>query len=356
MRSHLIAALYLISNVCADLVNVPDLGLKIEKGFSVSLYADSILAPDVYSMTLDSEGSVVISSRGYIKKLIDENGDGKAERGEIITKSSSGAMGMLFVDGKTLLTSEGGKFNRYSDDNGDGIFETMRLIKGKIMFWEDHYARLSRGIKYLKIEDSGKEKEFWEKEIDRLVVKNKYVEARIKLLVFRNSPGLYTPMGNRLGFFIEGLSYDNSDYSLDTKGLKMGIFESDFKSISNISNHKTTSALLFVLASIEKNQKGLDEVVVLNTAKRVCEGTSSNLFLRIGDEILTPSLEEGCLDGVMRKQIINFYKNKNRPVYEGEITLETLEKADEIFLTNTISGVQSVESFKSLQIFESFEC
>ena len=131
MRSHLIAALYLISNVCADLVNVPDLGLKIEKGFSVSLYADSILAPDVYSMTLDSEGSVVISSRGYIKKLIDENGDGKAERGEIITKSSSGAMGMLFVDGKTLLTSEGGKFNRYSDDNGDGIFERGPEVIGK---------------------------------------------------------------------------------------------------------------------------------------------------------------------------------------------------------------------------------
>ena len=131
MRSHLIAALYLISNVCADLVNVPDLGLKIEKGFSVSLYADSVLAPDVYSMTLDSEGSVVISSRGYIKRLIDENGDGKAERGEIITKSSSGAMGMLFVDGKTLLTSEGGKFNRYSDDNGDGIFERGPEVIGK---------------------------------------------------------------------------------------------------------------------------------------------------------------------------------------------------------------------------------
>lgn len=257
---------------------------------------------------------------------------------------------MEFDNSNGFLIEKGDKLFDMSNRSlkyGDGIFETMRLIKGKIMFWEDHYARLSRGIKYLKIEDSGKEKEFWEKEIDRLVIKNKYVEARIKLLVFRNSPGLYTPMGNRLGFFIEGLSYDNSDYSLDTKGLKMGIFESDFKSISNISNHKTTSALLFVLASIEKNQKGLDEVVVLNTAKRVCEGTSSNLFLRIGDEILTPSLEEGCLDGVMRKQIINFYKNKNKPVYEGEITLETLEKADEIFLTNTISGVQSVESFKS---------
>lgn len=257
---------------------------------------------------------------------------------------------MEFDNSNGFLTEKGDKLFDTSNRSlkyGDGIFETMRLIKGRIMFWEDHYARLSRGIKYLKIEDSGKEKAFWEKEIERLVIKNKYVEARIKLLVFRNSPGLYTPMGNRLGFFIEGLSYDNSDYSLDTKGLKMGLFESDFKPISSVSNHKTTSALLFVLASIEKKQRGLDEVVVLNTAKRVCEGTASNLFLRIGNEVLTPSLEEGCLDGVMRKQIIDFYKNKNKPVFEGEITLDKLEKADEMFLTNTISGVQSVGSYNN---------
>ena len=257
---------------------------------------------------------------------------------------------MEFDNSNGFLTEKGDKLFDTSNRSlkyGDGIFETMRLIKGRIMFWEDHYARLSRGIKYLKIEDSGKEKAFWEKEIERLVIKNKYVEARIKLLVFRNSPGLYTPMGNRLGFFIEGLSYDNSDYSLDTKGLKMGLFESDFKPISNLSNHKTTSALLFVLASIEKKQRGLDEVVILNTAKRVCEGTASNLFLRIGNEVLTPSLEEGCLDGVMRKQIINIFKNKNNPVFEGEITLDKLEKADEIFLTNTISGVQSVGSYNN---------
>ncbi len=255
---------------------------------------------------------------------------------------------MEFDNSNGFLTEKGDKLFDTSNRSlkyGDGVFETMRLIKGRIMFWDDHYARLQRGIKYLKIEDSGKEKAFWEKEIERLVIKNKYTEARIKLLVFRNSPGLYTPMGNRLGFLIEGLSYDNSDYNFDLKGIKAGLFESDFKAISPLSNHKTTSALLFVLASIEKKERDLDELVVLNTAKRVCEGTASNLFLRIGNDIFTPSLEEGCLDGVMRKQIISFFNNKNNPVSEGEITLETLEKADEIFLTNTISGVQSVGDF-----------
>jgi branched-chain amino acid aminotransferase len=255
---------------------------------------------------------------------------------------------MEFDNSNGFLTEKGDKLFDTSNRSlkyGDGVFETMRLFKGKIMFWDDHYARLQRGIKYLKIEDSGKEKAYWEKEIERLVVKNKYFEARIKLLVFRDSPGLYTPMGNRLGFLIEGLSYDNSEYSFDAKGLKAGLFEADYKAISPLSNHKTTSALLFVLASIEKKQRALDEVIILNTARRVCEGTASNLFLRIGNDIFTPSLEEGCLDGVMRRQIINFFANKNNSISEGEITLETLEKADEIFLTNTISGVQSVRDF-----------
>ena len=267
---------------------------------------------------------------------------------------------MEYDNSNGFLTEKGDKLFDTSNRSlkyGDGVFETMRLIKGKVMFWDDHYERLQRGIKYLKIENSGKDKEYWEKEIERVIVKNKYSEARIKLLVFRNSPGLYTPMGNRLGFLIEGLSYDSSNYNFDAKGIKAELFESDFKAMSPISNHKTTSALLFVLASIEKKERGVDEVVILNTAKRICEGTASNLFLRIGDDILTPSLEEGCLDGVMRKQIITYFKNKNSPVSESEITLETLESADEIFLTNTISGVQSVRSFKnkSLNNYTSIE-
>tara|TARA_B100000795_G_scaffold240608_1_gene202878 strand:+ start:2489 stop:3346 length:858 start_codon:yes stop_codon:yes gene_type:complete len=229
---------------------------------------------------------------------------------------------------------------------GDGIFETMRLIKGKIMFWDDHYARLERGLKYLKIDISLKGKDFWQEEIERLVVKNNYTEARIKLTAYRDSPGLYTPMGNRLGFIIEGLSYDNSTYNHMSEGITLGVFENDFKSISPVSNLKTTSALLFVIASIDRKERGLGELVVLNTSKRVCEGTASNIFLRIGNELHTPSLKEGCLDGVMRKQIINFFSQKNHAVSQGEVTVEMLEKADEIFLTNTVSGVQAIGSFR----------
>src|SRR6185369_12782436 len=64
----------------ADLVPVPQLGLRLARGFQVQLYADTSLADDIYSMTLDVRGDVVVSGPGYIRTLLDENADGVAER------------------------------------------------------------------------------------------------------------------------------------------------------------------------------------------------------------------------------------------------------------------------------------
>ncbi|RZO18926.1 MAG: c-type cytochrome [Verrucomicrobiaceae bacterium] len=131
MWIRLLIAFAYISQAYAELVPVNDLGLKIAQGFEITHYADSVIAPDVYSMTLDPSGSVVISSRGYIKRLTDEDGDGVADTESILIKSSAGAMGMLFLDERTLLTTEGGYFNRYIDKNGDGKFDSNPFRIGK---------------------------------------------------------------------------------------------------------------------------------------------------------------------------------------------------------------------------------
>ena len=124
MRCRLITLLTVFSGIAnGQLEEIPQLGLRIVPGFEVSLFADQAIAPDVYSMTIDPSGGVVISSRGYIKRLIDEDGDGRADSDVRISESRAGAMGMLFVDRQTLLTSEGGSFNRYTDPDGDGKFD-----------------------------------------------------------------------------------------------------------------------------------------------------------------------------------------------------------------------------------------
>lgn len=107
----------------ADLQDVPGLGLRVAAGFEVTRYADDALAPSVYSMTLDPAGRVVVSSKGYIKRLLDTDGDGRADADQPIADSKAGAMGLLFLDRATLLTVEGGAFNRYTDADGDGRFD-----------------------------------------------------------------------------------------------------------------------------------------------------------------------------------------------------------------------------------------
>ena len=73
---------------------------------------------------------------------------------------------------------------------------------------------------------------------------------------------------------------------------------------------------------------------------------SSNIFAVVDDKIITPKLSEGCLDGVMRKQIIKAIKQKEINFEEGELTLDELRSAKEIFTTNSMAGVQGITEFE----------
>lgn len=233
---------------------------------------------------------------------------------------------------------------------GDGIFETIKLVDGKLMFWEDHFERLSKGIDYLKLDATNKDEQFWKGEIEKILVKNYYKHARIRVIVYRNAPGLYTPMGNRIGYLIEGTRFDKAEYNFNPDGISLGLFEQDHKGMSPLNNLKTTSALLFVLAGSYKKEQNLGDVIVLNAAGRVCETVSSNIFVVINDKVITPSLSEGCLDGVMRKQIIKAIKQKKLDFEERELTVDEVRSADEIFTTNSMSGVQGISQFEDKKL------
>lgn len=237
---------------------------------------------------------------------------------------------------------------------GDGLFETLKIVDGKVLFWEDHWLRLKTGMEYLGLDFTGKDKSFWEKEIEKVIVKNFYKHAKIRLSVFRNSPGLYTPMSNRVGYLIDGMRYDSSNYSFNENGIELGVFTKDYKATSPISKFKTSSALLYVLAGIDKKKQKLDDLVLLNDKGNVCEAISSNVFMVVNDKIITPSLSEGCIDGVIRKQIIKSIQQKQLDFEEGAITLDELKAADEIFLTNSIVGVQRVSNFQGKQLADKY--
>jgi putative membrane-bound dehydrogenase-like protein len=109
------------------------LGLRVPAGFEVIEVAGSDLANDIFRMTLDPQGRVVVAGRGYIRTLIDDNGDGRADRAvEFASSPRDGAMGLLW-EGDTLFVTGDGGLRRYrdrdADGRADGPSELIRAMK-----------------------------------------------------------------------------------------------------------------------------------------------------------------------------------------------------------------------------------
>jgi branched-chain amino acid aminotransferase len=117
------------------------------------------------------------------------------------------------------------------------------------------------------------------------------------------------------------------------------------KSCDELSNFKTTSSLLYVLAAIHKKESGFDESIILNVKGNVADAIYANVFIVKDTKIYTPPLSEAGVDGVMRKQILRIAYKKGYRAIEKPLEVTDLQEADEIFLTNAIKGIVWVNLF-----------
>ncbi|HEY5325603.1 MAG TPA: aminotransferase class IV [Mucilaginibacter sp.] len=229
---------------------------------------------------------------------------------------------------------------------GDGLFESMRMMNGQLKFADLHADRLQRGMKALKI-DSYSQMDAWflKEKTEDLAKRNKAKHGRLRLTVFRDSEGLYAPLGNKMAWCLELQPSDEPRYFLNDKGLIMDIFTDLPKPTNYLSNIKTCNSLIYVMAGLYKIQNKLDDVFLLNQHGFLCEAGSSNIFILYQNQLYTPALSEGCVEGVMRQVIIKLAKQNNIPVTEAQINPDILYEADEVFLTNAGRGIQSVMGF-----------
>jgi branched-chain amino acid aminotransferase len=242
----------------------------------------------------------------------------------------------------TKLVSVGNRAFRY----GDGLFESMRMIKGQLKFADLHADRLQRGMKALQMSGySQMDTWFLKDKVDDLAIRNKAKHARLRLTVYRDAEGLYTPSQNKTGWCLELQPWDEIDYSLNPKGLIMDVYSELQKPKGYLSNIKTCNSLIYVMAGLYKTQHKLDDVFILNQDGFLCEASSSNVFVWYQKHLYTPALSEGCVEGVMRQVVIKLCKENNIPVTEAQINPDILYEADEVFLTNASRGIQSVMGF-----------
>ncbi|MFI1743106.1 aminotransferase class IV [Thalassobellus sediminis] len=233
---------------------------------------------------------------------------------------------------------------------GDALFETIKVLNGTLLFWEDHYFRLMASMRIMRMEiPMDFTMEFLEDQIKKTLESNELTTAssRIKLTVFREEGGLYLPSTNNVNFFITTKSHDNDIYILNEDFYEVDLFKDYYISPSLLSTLKTNNKALNIVGSIYANENNLHNCFVLNTDKKVVEALNGNVFLVKGNTIKTPPINDGCLKGVMRKQLIDIIKTiPEYELVEDSISPFEIQKSDEIFITNVIVGIQSVTKYR----------
>lgn len=233
---------------------------------------------------------------------------------------------------------------------GDGVFESIRVMYGQLLFLRRHLDRLAYSLRRLGIQFLIEEQHLQQMAQQLLEVHDITGGARMRLTVWRDTSGRFTPDEDRSSFLLEVEKLANNEFFINSNGLRIG--EASLrKTPLFLPDIKSTNSLFYVLCGREARVKQLDDVLISNIAGMPIESTNSNIFVIKGERILTPSLSTGCLPGIMRQVIMDVMQANNQWVEEVDLQLEDVLKADELFLTNSILGIRWISSFNKKRYF-----
>lgn len=233
---------------------------------------------------------------------------------------------------------------------GDAVFETIRVINGRIVFWEDHYFRLMASMRIMRMEiPQNFSPEFLEAEIQQLVRENDLFErqARVKFTVYRKEGGLYTPINNESEYIITAEALPEAFYLLNEDFYEVELFKDHYVTAGLLSTLKSNNRAINILGSIYARENDYNNCLLLNEQKNVVEALNGNLFLVKDNIIKTPPLTDGCLKGITRGKILEIAKKlPEYKIEETSVSPFELQKADEMFITNVVAGIQPVTKYR----------
>jgi branched-chain amino acid aminotransferase len=262
------------------------------------------------------------------------------------------------LNGNLLNSSE----NLLSTDNrgllyGDAVFETLRYSGDKIFFWEDHYFRLMAAMRLLRMEiPMNFTPEYLEAAVLKTIVANDLEKqsCRVRITVWRSAGGKYTPHTRDVEYMIQSEPLELPFYTIHEIPYEIELFKDHYVHSGLLSTLKTNNRIINVLGSIFAQENAYQNCLLLNEHKMVVEALNGNIFLVNGYKLKTPPLEDGCLKGVMRKQIVSVLAEMPDLVLEeASVSPFELQKADEIFITNVITGIQPVTKYRKKEFTNS---
>ena len=257
-----------------------------------------------------------------------------------------GEANFLFYNGKIsktgkLLISPDNRSFRY----GDGFFETMKMVNGKLQLANEHMERLFASLELLQFQQPVYFTPSYVLEQVTLLAKKNYHHklARIRVTIFRGDGGLYDVENHFPHHLIQSWELNPANNKLNENGLQLGIFKDARKVCDRYSHVKSNNYLSYALAALWAKKQKLNDAVLLNPYDRIADATIANVFVVKDGLVKTPALTEGAVNGVMRKYILQSLRHENMPVEETQLTVEDLLQASEIFLSNSIYGIRWVK-------------
>jgi len=233
---------------------------------------------------------------------------------------------------------------------GDALFETFRMVNGKIIFWEEHYLRLMASMRILRMEiPMTFTMEFLEEQLLETAKANSLLDqaTRIRLTVFRNNGGVYLPTDLNVSYVMEMSALSAAFYTLSETSYEVALYKDFFVNPDMLSTLKTNNKIIHVLGSVYAKENGYQNCLLLNQQKEVVEALNGNLFLVKDRKIITPPLRSGCLNGIIRKQLLKMVENiATFTVEEAVISPFELQRADELFITNAVEGIVPITKYR----------
>jgi branched-chain amino acid aminotransferase len=240
---------------------------------------------------------------------------------------------------------------------GDGVFETVKIVDNKILFFEEHYFRLMAAMRIVRMEiPMSFTMEYLEEQIISLAKANSIENsARARITVYRNEGGYYLPVTNEVSFIVQVSPLPLKTYRIEKNDYEVDLYKDFFITKQLISTVKTTNKIINITGSIFAKENRLDNCLLLNDQKNVIEALQANIFMIKDNILITPPVSEGCHMGIFRKKVFELVKKLNLiELIEAPISPFDLQKAEELFLTNVIFGIQPITKYRKKEFETKF--
>lgn len=227
---------------------------------------------------------------------------------------------------------------------GDGLFETMRVYEGKVLFVERHYQRLLRSAEFLQMQVPLSLQDL-KKQAYQLIEQSTILQGVLRFTIARVQQERSLLPKDAKSTYLLSLKPLNPLKEHLQRPLNLAMAPFSLNEDSPLCSMKSTNYLEKIIALQQRLE--FDDVIFLNRAKKLVSTSKANLFLVKEQKVFTPTLEDGALAGISRSLIIERALKAGIELYSKALVKEDLFAADEVFLSNALIGMAFVEKIEN---------